>query len=571
MNHEYIAHYQILDRLGKGAMGVVYRARDTRLERDVALKVLEVSSLEEQDAASYAARLLQEARSAARLNHPGIITVYDCGTWNGQPYLAMELVEGRSLKALLDRQRVLSVKQVIGLAKQMFDALGHAHDSQVVHRDIKPANLMLMPSGRLKIMDFGIAQLPTSDLTRTGTMLGSPRYMAPEQLAGQKQDGRADLFATGVVLYQALTGAQPFDGDHPVSIAYNILHSQPADPRSLQPATPAWLAELILTCLAKKREERFPDAHAALAALVRGQRGEASPSPMGDTTVIAAAPEEPLREAVPPQPSRPTDDQPSAAREHALALARLSWRGVAAASRHGWRGLRAAAIATWPHVRALSGRVRAGTPVAVAALRRGGNALAPHLRNAGQEMGKATATGWRSYRRLTPRGQLIGAAGAILVLSLGAAMLTVQPPEAREQIERAAVEPTSPLPEVKLIPVRKPDPAAEELAAAEPVYEDGAPTAARQRQLAEIYIPPQVEPLPQRQEPVIHTEPLDEAMVAEQQAPMEPERPANGLPGELRQASRELGTVLGNAWDCLRGQASCPQNPNPPADERRRP
>ncbi|MBM5572732.1 protein kinase [Deefgea chitinilytica] len=275
MNQAKIAHYQLQSRLGQGAMGVVFRARDERLEREVALKLLQVS-LDSAEATDYAARLLQEARSAARLNHPGIITVFDCGEWRGKPYLAMELVQGISLKQVLDKHGTLSIRDLIRIAKQMFSALAHAHQHDVVHRDIKPANLMLTKDGRVKITDFGIAQLPASDLTRTGTILGSPRYMSPEQLAGSKLDGRADIYSAGVVLYQALTGRLPFDGETTMNIVFHILHSQPVDPRELDSAVPSWLAEVILRCLAKKREDRFASADEVLQTI---QSAGAEPLP----------------------------------------------------------------------------------------------------------------------------------------------------------------------------------------------------------------------------------------------------------------------------------------------------
>ena len=261
-----LAHYQLQSRLGQGAMGIVFRARDERLERDVAIKLLQVS-LDTAEAVDYSSRLLQEARSAARLNHPGIITVYDCGEWQGKPYLAMELVQGITLKAVLEKRGTLAVRDVIRIAKQIFSALAHAHENDVIHRDIKPANLMLTQDGRLKITDFGIAQLPASDLTRAGTILGSPRYMSPEQLAGTKLDGRADIYSAGVVLYQALTGSVPFDGETTMNVVFNILHSQPVDPVSFNSEIPAWLAQLVLKCLAKKREDRFSCADDVLASI----------------------------------------------------------------------------------------------------------------------------------------------------------------------------------------------------------------------------------------------------------------------------------------------------------------
>ncbi|HEY9103215.1 serine/threonine-protein kinase [Chitinimonas sp.] len=261
-----LGHYRIEATLGQGAMGVVYRATDERLERTVALKVLSLS-LSSEERAEYAARLQQEAKSAARLNHPNIITVYDCGDIDDHAFLAIEFVDGKTLQSLLASGVKISPAKLVKLAGQLFGALAYAHEHDVVHRDIKPANLMLTPDGRLKITDFGIAQLPTSDLTRVGTVVGSPRYMAPEQVEGKKLDGRADIFAAGIVLYEILTGKRPFDGEHVATIAYRILHETPEDIRSINPDVPEWLAELVMRCLEKDPANRFQTAREARSAL----------------------------------------------------------------------------------------------------------------------------------------------------------------------------------------------------------------------------------------------------------------------------------------------------------------
>ncbi|WP_374350433.1 protein kinase [Chitinimonas sp.] len=261
-----LGHYRIDAQVGQGAMGIVYRAVDQRLDRTVALKVLRLS-LTSSERAEYAGRLQQEARSAARLNHPGIITVYECGDIDGYAFLAMEFVEGKSLQALTDSGVRISVGRVQKLADQLFGALAYAHEHEVVHRDIKPANLMLTPDGRLKITDFGIALLPASDLTRTGTLVGSPRHMAPEQIEGKKVDGRADLFAAGIVLYELLTNTRPFDGEHLASIAYKILHEPVADLRQTHPDIPERLSGVVMRCLEKDPQQRFKTAREARAAL----------------------------------------------------------------------------------------------------------------------------------------------------------------------------------------------------------------------------------------------------------------------------------------------------------------
>lgn len=300
-----LGHYRIDATLGQGAMGVVYRAVDERLDRTVALKVLRLN-LSAEERAEYAPRLQQEAKSAARLNHPNIITVYDCGDVDGQTYLAIEYVEGKTLQQLLENGVKISNGRVLKLAGQLFGALAYAHEHEVVHRDIKPANLMLTADGRLKITDFGIAQLPASDLTRAGTLVGSPRYMAPEQIEGKKLDGRADIFAAGIVLYEVLTGVRPFDGEHVATIAYRILHEQPTDIRSLNPEVSPWLAELVMRCLEKDPAKRFQTAREARSAL-REQANQAKTGAhpeLADTNPSAAAPELPAAPEVAATPLR---------------------------------------------------------------------------------------------------------------------------------------------------------------------------------------------------------------------------------------------------------------------------
>jgi serine/threonine-protein kinase len=304
-----LGHYRIDAQLGQGAMGVVYRAVDVRLERTVALKVLRLS-LTDAERAEYAARLQQEAKSAARLNHPGIITMYDCGDVDGFAFLAMEFVDGKSLQALTDGGVKLSVGRVQKLADQLFGALAYAHEHGVVHRDIKPANLMLTPDGRLKITDFGIALLPASDLTRTGTLVGSPRHMAPEQIEGKKVDGRADLFAAGIVLYELLTATKPFDGEHLASIAYKILHEPVEDPRSINPDVSEALADVVMRCLEKDPERRFAsarDARNALRAAAATAKVAITPAkvPTSEQVVIAPSP----TQSAPATARPPLDDQ----------------------------------------------------------------------------------------------------------------------------------------------------------------------------------------------------------------------------------------------------------------------
>ncbi len=531
MSTVQIAHYQLLERLGKGAMGVVYRARDLRLERDVALKVLDVGDLGETQAIDYSTRLLQEARSAARLNHPGIITIYDCGTWEGQPYLAMELLEGRSLKTLLDQQGTLSVKQVASLAKQMFDALEHAHAAQVVHRDIKPANLMLMANGRLKIMDFGIAQQPTSELTQAGTLVGSPRYMAPEQISGQKQDGRADLFSVGIVLYEALTGHPPFVGEQPISIAYNILHTAPTDPRTLRPDTPDWLAELILKCLAKQREDRYPDAHAARNALLLGSRSARQTG--SDATT------RPRR--------RPSQTEPAIRNVDAhggAALGNLLWQDSSVLPQRLYQS-------------ALQLIQRARQQLA---------ALSASLRPA-----------WQRYRHLAPRWQIVIGAG-VAALAVAIVLTLSQPvPEPVVEVERSPhppapapttqQRPAEPLPVVKLSPWSEDssEPTAEliepETQVAQPPRASNAATAQDHKTLPTIAIRPTT---PQKRQ-----ETAPQPILAEPQ-PAPPPPVPEAAKQEASNNPKSFREEIGSAFDCLRGKVTCPPG-DPKLNERRGP
>ncbi len=252
-------------------MGVVYKAIDTRLDRPVALKVMSIN-LEPTLREQFAARLQQEARSAARLNHPNIITIYECERVNDLPYIAMEFVDGPSLADMQDGGKKMPIDKVLKILRQLLKGLAYAHQNDIVHRDIKPGNLMFTSTGMLKITDFGIAQMPTSDLTQTGTPLGSPRYMSPEQVSAKRVDGRSDIFSCGVVLYELLTGTEPFNADNVASIVYKILFETPTAPAAICPEIPIWLSDLTMICLAKDPDQRFQSAEAMLEALRHGLR-----------------------------------------------------------------------------------------------------------------------------------------------------------------------------------------------------------------------------------------------------------------------------------------------------------
>lgn len=255
-----LGRYKILGELGRGAMGVVYRAEDPVLDRPLAIKTIFISA-EDADRKEYEARFTQEARAAGKLAHPGIVTIYDVGREGDLIYMAMELLEGTDLSTRAAKQR-FSIAEGVQIVEQVADALAFAHDRGVVHRDIKPPNIMLVGRGRVKIMDFGIARMRTSDLkTQTGMMLGTPRYMSPEQVAGRPVDQRSDIFSLGTVLYEMLTGTKLFSGTDATEIMYNVAQLRPVPPSRINRQVPAMLDLVVAKALEKDANERYQDAH----------------------------------------------------------------------------------------------------------------------------------------------------------------------------------------------------------------------------------------------------------------------------------------------------------------------
>jgi serine/threonine-protein kinase len=269
-----LGRYEVLRVLGKGAMGVVYEGRDPNLDRRVAIKTVKVENLSEEAAAEYEHRFRTEARSAARLQHPNIVSVYDSDRDTDVAFLVMEYIQGDDLKHHLDRGVRYSLEQSLKIIRDLLSALDYAHKQGIVHRDIKPANLLIEPGGRVKLTDFGVARIQDSgEATRTqGSMVGTLKYMAPEQVQGQKIDSRADLFSVGVVLYQLLTDKRPFDGDNDFSIIHQIIGHHPPTPSSVNPKLPPAIDAVVARALAKTREERFATARdfaVALQAAIR--------------------------------------------------------------------------------------------------------------------------------------------------------------------------------------------------------------------------------------------------------------------------------------------------------------
>jgi len=255
-----LGRYEIAAELGKGAMGTVYRALDPMLNRTVAIKTINMD-LEQEEMAEYEARFYVEARAAGGLNHPNIVTIYDIGKSGNIAYMAMELLEGRELRTLLAPGRPLPVAQAIDIAAQAAEGLAYAHEHDVVHRDIKPANLMIVRDGLVKITDFGIARMRSAEArTQTGVVLGSPKYMSPEQVVGKRADPRSDIFSLGVILYEMATGKVPFTGEDVSSIMFQILNFAPPPPSSINPEAPEMLDFIVAKAIAKSPPDRYSDA-----------------------------------------------------------------------------------------------------------------------------------------------------------------------------------------------------------------------------------------------------------------------------------------------------------------------
>ncbi len=276
-----IGRYEIVKELGRGAMGVVYLARDPHLGRDVALKTCALpDGISEEMARQFHARFLREARAAASLSHPGIVTVYDAGEDPATrvPYIAMEYIAGQTLKERLDRKDRPEIAWVTAFGAVLAEALDVAHKAGIVHRDIKPANILIRDAdGAVKLADFGVARLKSSDLTQTGAALGSPSYMSPEQVRGLELDGRSDLFTLAVVLYESLCGRRPFKGDDVVSLAFSIANDTQVPLSRQSQGLPAALDAFFDRALAKDPAQRYPDALAFKDAFVKAAAG-AGPS-----------------------------------------------------------------------------------------------------------------------------------------------------------------------------------------------------------------------------------------------------------------------------------------------------
>ena len=285
-----LGRYRIVAELGRGAMGIVYRAEDPLLNRTVAIKCI---ILMEDPAvrAEYEARFFQEAKAAGGLNHPNLVTIHDVGREGDIAYMAMELLEGTDLRDLMSRGRV-ALPLGVELMAQAAEGLAHAHEHGVVHRDIKPGNIMIVRGRVAKIMDFGIARVRASDVkTQTGAILGSPRYMSPEQVTGQPADRRSDIFSLGVMLHELAAGEPPFTAPTVTQLMHLIATATPAPPSAANPTVPAMLDLIVARALQKQPADRYQSAAelaSDLRACLKELTGAAGPQSASQTTGAAA-------------------------------------------------------------------------------------------------------------------------------------------------------------------------------------------------------------------------------------------------------------------------------------------
>src|SRR5262245_15264646 len=312
-----LGRYEVVAELGEGAMGVVYRANDPMLNRMVAIKTINTEEAGHEGMAEYEARFYTEAKAAGGLNHPKSIIIHDIGKSGHLVYMAMEYIEGRELREMLAEGKPLAVAQAVDIAAQVGEGLAYAHQHQVVHRDIKPANIMITPDGRAKIADFGIARMRSSETrTQTGVILGSPKYISPEQVVGKRADHRSDIFSLGVILYECITGSTPFNGEGLSALMYQITNHDPAAPSSSNPQVPVMLDYIIAKVLAKAPEARYQsaadfanDLRECKAQILTGQTGVGVGTGLGTTT--KPIPVVPLTAAAPAPQDATTGSSPT--------------------------------------------------------------------------------------------------------------------------------------------------------------------------------------------------------------------------------------------------------------------
>jgi serine/threonine protein kinase len=341
---EKLGRFRVIGELGRGAMGVVYRAEDSTLGRTVAVKTISLFGGSRQERDMHEARFLQEARAAGGMSHPSIITIYEMGREGDVAFIAMELLEGRDLRDLIN-DGALSPTRSVAIVAAVADGLAYAHERGIVHRDVKPGNIMVLPDGRVKIMDFGIARHHEPSVkTQTGVLLGSPQYMSPEQIVGQPFDHRADIFSLGLVLYEMLTGVKPFAGDDIPELTFKVANMAAKPPSHIAPGLPPVVDFIIARALRKRADDRYQSAaelakdlrecaaEVAAAEAAGIERGTARTLPQGADLEVAPTDANPM-----PLREEAVELRPSPRFDSAEGLARL---GIIPAdlerSRAGW-------------------------------------------------------------------------------------------------------------------------------------------------------------------------------------------------------------------------------------------
>jgi len=256
---QQFGRYEVVAELGRGAMGVVYKARDPQIDRMVAVKTVSLWGQEADEENEFRLRFMHEAKAAGRLQHPGIVAIFDAGEnpENNHPYIVLEYVAGEALNRILAREKKLPLATSLQLTQEIAEALDYAHAQGVIHRDIKPGNILITEDGHAKIADFGIAKLNLAHFTVPGRLLGTPAYMAPEQLSGEAADGRSDLFSLGVILYAMVTGHSPFQGDSATTVSFKVANREPLAASALDLTLPLELDEVIARAMAKDPEQRY--------------------------------------------------------------------------------------------------------------------------------------------------------------------------------------------------------------------------------------------------------------------------------------------------------------------------
>jgi len=254
---EKIGKYKILEILGQGAMGIVYRALDPDIDREVAIKTIRFDMITDESGKSdIMKRFMREAQAVGKLEHPNIVTIYDVGREEDLTYIVMQLIDGESLKEIIESGKKYSITEVVQIMHCLCDSLGYAHNQGVIHRDVKPANILIDRKDKIHLVDFGVARIEMSNMTTLGTVLGTPSYMAPEQVMGSPADNRADIFALGVILFELLAGRRPFEGDRITTVIYKIAHEEPPFLSEVKDESLKIFEPVIKKALAKDPKDR---------------------------------------------------------------------------------------------------------------------------------------------------------------------------------------------------------------------------------------------------------------------------------------------------------------------------